>query len=257
MIDEAALDASQDPSWQIRDISGLLTESQRQSLEEDADALAAQYGCCVYVLTVDTMNGMARRDFAKQYYQSNDLGSGDWKNGILFLVAMDTREYVTITYGRDPNNPGEYGTGIKAFTDYGIAKLENNVVPKLSDGDYYEAFRTYVDTCGKYLKLESEGNPFDRDSDRSILIPLLITILVPLAIALVVCLIFRAQMKTAVSATQANDYIPSDGFRLTNQQDHYTHTTVTRRTIERDHDSGGGGSSVDSGGFGGSSGGHF
>ena len=63
-------------------------------------------------------------------------------------------------------------------------------------------------------------------------------------------------MKTAIKATQADNYIPQDGFNLTHQIDQYTHTTETRRTIERSNSSGGG-SSVDSGGFGGSSGGHF
>ena len=242
----------------IRDYAGLLTDDQVQTLESKAESISSQYGCNVYVLTVDSIGDMNRRDYAKQYYLENNLGYGDWRNGILFLVAMESRDYVTVTYGRNPDNSTDYGTGIYAFSDYGVSQMEDKVVPYLSSGDYNKAFTTYVDTCGSYLKQYVEtGEPYDvGKSGGSIVLKLLITILVPLLIAFIVCMIFRAQMKTAVAATQADSYIPSDGFNLTRQIDQYTHTTQTRRTIERDHSSGGG-SSVDSSGFGGSSGGKF
>ena len=247
-----------DSSLLVRDYAGLLSDSELNDLEQKAEELEEAYQCCTYVLTVDSLNGTERRNFAKQYYLDNDLGCGTWKNGILFLVAMESREYVTITYGRDPNNLTEYGIGINAFSDYGIEKLEDKVVPELSDGDYYDAFEVYLSTCENYLKQYTEtGEPFDIGNEpRSILVPLLITIFVPLLIAFLICVVFWSQMKTAIKATQADNYIPQDGFNLTHQIDQYTHTTETRRTIERSNSSGGG-SSVDSGGFGGSSGGHF
>ena len=130
---------------------------------------------------------------------------------------MESREYVTITYGRDPDNLTDYGIGIYAFSDYGIEKLEDKVVPELSDEAYYDAFDTYLSTCESYLKQYTEtGEPFDvGNAPRSIFIPLLITIFVPILIAFLVCMIFLSQMKTAIKATQADDYIPRDGFSLT------------------------------------------
>ena len=242
----------------ILDYAGLLSDSEWKELEQKAEAIEQNYQCATYVLTVDSLDGVERRDYAKQFYTANNLGSGDWRNGILFLVAMETREYVTVTYGRNPDNLSEYGTGINAFSDYGISQLENKIVPDLSDGEYYDAFQSYLSICDDYLaKYTQTGEAFDvGDAPKSKLVPALITILVPLLIAFVVCFIFLSQMHTAKAATQADDYIPKDGFNLTHQVDQYTHTTETRRTIERDHSSGGG-SSVDSGGFGGSSGGHF
>ena len=255
---ESAAEAAMEQGTLIRDYAGLLSDSERDRLEQKAKELEETYQCCTYVLTVDSLNGAERRNFAKQYYTDHDLGCGAWRNGILFLVAMESREYVTITYGRDPENLTDYGIGIYAFSDYGIEKLEDKVVPELSDEAYYDAFDTYLSTCESYLKQYTEtGEPFDvGNAPRSIFIPLLITIFVPILIAFLVCMIFRSQMKTAIKATQADNYIPRDGFNLTHQIDQYTHTTQTRRTIERSNSSGGG-SSVDSGGFGGSSGGHF
>ena len=40
-----------------------------------------------------------QRDYAKNYYISNGLGYGDEQSGILFLLAVGSRKYVTITYG--------------------------------------------------------------------------------------------------------------------------------------------------------------
>lgn len=75
-----------------------------------------------------------------------------------------------------------------------------------------------------------------------------------LLIALIVCLIFKAQMKTAKKAAGAENYLVDGSFQLTNARDDYVHTTRTSHKIERNNS---GGSSRDSDGFGGSSGGKF
>lgn len=241
----------------IMDSAGLLSDEQRLVLENQAQYLSETYGCGVYALTVDTMYGAERRQFAEDFYIENDLGVGDYRNGILFLVCMDTRDYVTVTYGRNPSNTTQYGSGILAFTDAGIAQMEEDVVPQLSDGDYDEAFEIYLDTCEEYLTYYAEHGEGKVPADSGdILMRLAIVILVPLLIALIVCLILRSQMKTAKAATGAGDYIPQESFALTAKRDRFIHTTRHREKIERSSGSGSG-SSVSSSGFGGSRGGKF
>ena len=243
-------------SQYILDEAALLSEGQVLLLEGQAQTLADRYGCGVYVLTVPTMNGMEVREFAQDYYLSHQLGVGEYSNGILFLVCMDTRDYITITYGRNPDKITEYGIGILAFTDTGIAQLEDKVVGHLSDGNYNKAFSVYLDVCEEYLSYYDEnGQGMEAVSAKSFLIKLAIVICAPLLVALVVCMIFRSQMKTARIAKQAANYIPQDSFNLTERLDQYTHTSRTRRKIETNKSSGG--SSVNSAGFGGSRGGKF
>ncbi len=242
----------------IRDKDGLLTASQRQELEAKAQAIAAQYGCSLYVLTVDSLNGQGRRSYAEQYYTDNNLGYGSWRDGVLFLVAMGSREYVTVTWSHDPNDWLNYGTAIKAFTDYGISEMEDQIVPRLSDGDYYGAFDRYLSIGESYLKAYASGKPFDVGSKKNTGLRWLIAIVAPILIALFVYLKMRSDMKPIKPATDANNYIPEDGLNLYGQSDQFTHTTVVRRRIERESSGGhSGGSSVSSSGFGGSSGGHF
>lgn len=237
----------------ILDHAGLLDETEQQILEEEAQSYAEQYGCGVYVLTVDSMEGMERRLFAEQFYKDYGLGVGPEQSGILFMVSMAEREYITITYGY----------GIQAFTDYGIEMIEEQVLYFLSDDEWFDAFSIFVSECGDYLEfMETEGVAIDVDTDPELqaagmMINLAIVVLVPMIIALIVCLVFYFQMKTERKATQANDYIPRDGFHLTYEKDQFLYRTETRRVIPKNNNSGGGGSTISAGGFGGSSGGKF
>ena len=80
---------------------------------------------------------------------------------------------------------------------------------------------------------------------------------IPSLIAAIVCSILYAQMKTAKRKTEADDYIGA-GLKLRVQRDHYTHTDrVEVYDPPHEESSSSGGSSVDSDGFGGSSGGSF
>ena len=187
-----------------------------------------------------------QRDYAKNYYISNGLGYGDEQSGILFLLAVGSRKYVTITYGE----------GVTAFTDYRIEQQEDEIVPQLSDEEWADAAYTYIDMCDDALDYYADhGEPIDVDNDIG-LEDLLIAMIFPLGISAFICLILYHQMKTARKKTEADEYMP--GFTLRVKRDRYTHTTRERTYDPPQKESNSsGGSSVDSDGFGGSSGGSF
>ena len=164
----------------------------------------------------------------------------------LFLLAVGSRKYVTITYGE----------GVTAFTDYRIEQQEDEIVPELSDEEWADAAYTYIDMCDYALDYYTDyGEPIDVDNDIG-LEDLLIAMIFPLGISAFICLILYHQMKTARQKTEADEYMP--GFTLRVKRDRYTHTTRERTydpPQKESHSSGG--SSVDSDGFGGSSGGSF
>ena len=149
--------------------------------------------------------------------------------------------------------------GVTAFTDYRIEQIEDAVVPYLSDDDWAEAASEYLSMCADTLDFYAEhGEPLDVDNDTSGWpILLLIVIGVPMIIAGIVCGVLYSQMKTARLKTEANDYIGA-GLKLRVQVDNYTHTDrVQVYDPPHEESSSSGGSSVDSDGFGGSSGGSF
>lgn len=230
----------------VRDEMGLFDADTYNELEQSAEAASSGHDCDVYFLVVNDIGDANQRDFAKNYYVNNGLGSGEDKSGILFLLAVGSRKYVTITYGG----------GVTAFTDYRIEQMEDDIVPKLSDGDWAGAARTYIEMADYTLDYYAEhGEPIDVDNDLGAE-GLLFVIGIPAAIAAGVCLVFYHQMKTAREKTEADDYMP--GLKLRVKRDVYTHTTQTRvYDPPKEEKSSGGGSSTDSDGFGGSSGGSF
>jgi len=195
----------------VRDEMGLFDADTYNELEQSAEAASSGHDCDVYFLVVNDIGDANQRDFAKNYYVNNGLGSGEGKSGILFLLAVGSRKYVTITYGG----------GVTAFTDYRIEQMEDDIVPKLSDGDWAGAARTYIEMADYTLDYYAEhGEPIDVDNG------LLFVIGIPAAIAAGVCLVFYHQMKTAKEKTEADDYMP--GLKLRVKRDVYTHTTQTR-----------------------------
>ena len=161
---------------------------------------------------------------------------------------------------RDVSSITDYnGNLVLNFTDYRIEQIEDTVVPYLSDDDWAEAASEYLSMCADTLDFYAEhGEPLDVDNDTSGWpILLLIVIGVPMIIAGIVCGVLYSQMKTARLKTEANDYIGA-GLKLRVQVDNYTHTDrVQVYDPPHEESSSSGGSSVDSDGFGGSSGGSF
>ncbi len=232
----------------VRDECGVFDADTLAQLEQKAESASEGHDVDVYLLMVDDIGDTDQRDYAKNYYITNGLGYGDEKSGILFMVAVGSRKYVTITYGG----------GVTAFTDYRIQEQENDIVSHLSDNDWKGAAETYLDMCDHALNYYAKhGEPIDEDNDIG-WDSLAIAMLFPLGISAVICFILYGQMKTAKKKTQANDYMP--GFELRVKRDCYTHTTRERTydpPKKESSSSSGGGSSTDSSGFGGSSGGSF
>ena len=94
----------------VRDECGVFDADTLADLEEQAESASDGHDVDVYFLVVDDIGDADQRDYAKNYYISNGLGYGDEQSGILFLLAVGSRKYVTITYGE----------GVTAFTDYRI-----------------------------------------------------------------------------------------------------------------------------------------
>lgn len=240
----------------VQDYYGLFSESEWDSLETRAADLSAVCNCGVYLLTVDDIDGMNVRDYAKAYYRQYGVGLGASKSGILFLIAVDSRDYVTITYG----------DATTIFTDYQIERLEDAIVDEISEDRWVDGATAYLDCAEEAIAFYVEnGEPLDsHNAPRNIPLMVIVAIVAGLVIAGLIAGgltygPYRA-MRTAREATEAFDYVDDDRpLQLTSERDSYRTTTVVAVPLHKNDDDGpgGGGSFIDSGGFGGSSGGKF
>ena len=238
----------------VADAVGILTYEEWEVLNKRAEEISEKQQCDVAIVIIDEMSDDdGAYDWAKYVYEEYNFGYGSSKSGLLFFLSMAERDYALIAYG--------YGN--TAFTDHGKdVLLDDYILPLLGNDNYYQAFGVYLNKADEYLTKARAGSPFDLDTDPkyqeekargNLPIKLAATILVPLLIALLFCQNWKRQMKTAVIAREADNYIPAGGFVLTGQEDQFLYRTETRTKIEKSSSSSGG-TTTDSDGYSGRSG---
>lgn len=242
----------------VIDEAGLLTSDQEAALETEIAAIAGDFSFDVVILFKNSIGNQASKYYAADYYDQGGYGYGQGKDGILFLLSMAQRDYFILTTG----------SGIQAFTDYGLDQIEADVAPYLSDGEYATAMERFLRHVYRYLEQARMDEPYDVNTPVELRTPLErvngifpILLIVAVVLSLIVAFSLKAQMKTVRRKLGASSYVRDGSFALTRSQDIYLYTTTQRRKIETDSGShGGGGSSTFSGSSGtshGGSGGKF
>lgn len=233
----------------VVDNAGLLSPQEEIALEDKALSLGTEYGMDIVILTADRLDGKRPQNYADDYYDEH--GYGD--SGILFLLAMEEREWYISTCG----------DAIYALTDYGIQELGDTVVPYLSNGEYSKAFTVFLDTLPYYLDSYQDGAPVDGyadysgdyyHGDRETVVHyeqkrspnFLLSLVLGIAAAAVTVLIMRASMNTKRMQHSACDYMKPGSFHLRTHQDIFLYSNVSKVRRQQNNNSGhgGGGSSV-------------
>lgn len=246
----------------VKDEYGLLSSSEKTTLEAAAKKVSEEYQVGVYVRVMNSYSGYSSIEkYAEAVYKDEQLGitNGTSRECVMLILTMDDRSYDILAHGNTAN---------AAFTDYGKQELASDVVSYLKQKDYYSGFKTFISECSDYLKAEASGSPVDvpgydpaaEAAQHQAMIQNIrygVTFAGAPLIALIVCLIIKAKNKTAGIKLEASGYVPKDGIHLTGMQDIFLYRTEQVVHINRDHGGhGGGGTSINSGGFSHSSG-HF
>ncbi|HAM15327.1 MAG TPA: hypothetical protein DCP91_05625 [Eggerthellaceae bacterium] len=238
----------------VFDDQGVLSSSDFSALEAKGAEYAAQYNMGVYLLVVDKMNGLdnptsaQRTNFATSFYRANDLGLGSGKDGIMLVLAVKSRDYVTIAYGQ-----GSY-----SFSDEGIAAMEEAVKDELSSDDWVDGAEAYYGKIGEQLEYYSvKGEPWTEPDPLSAILKILAIFGIPAGAAFSKVNGEKSAMKTAREQTGATNYLDAGSFELTHSDDQFVDTSlvVTPKPKEEESSSGGGG--FGGGGWGGGGGGGF
>ena len=249
----SALGAAQLPH--VTDEAGLLSSSELDELERQAQAIEEAYGFGVYVVTVDdycAISSTSVFDAATRVYREYDLGVGEGRDGLLLMLSMYERDYTLITYG----DYGHY-----AFNDEGRAAMTEFFLDDFADDSWCAGFADYLSWSEEYLRAAATGKPYDASSapvDRgdalAIIGAYLAAILVlPLVIAFVAVRVMDRKMQSVASATHAFEYV-IEPLRLTGQRDQFSHVTEVAVPIVRVEPGRGGPSTFHGGGFSGTSG---
>lgn len=231
----------------VADHAHLLSDSEYDQILKRADELSAKHGLDVIVATTNDSKGMVLGYYAADLVDYNDFKT----DNIILVVAMDQRKYVCVTTGY----------GIYAFTDYTLEEIYDAMESDMIDGNYFDAFMTYLNVSDRVLKQAKNGapydtnNPLDTRSLKEILLLRAALSLIPgVIIGWVIAYGQKRRMKSTVPQRSAENYLTHMDLRRS--RDIYLYTTTSRvRAQSNNGGSGGGGSSTFSGSSGRSHGG--
>lgn len=257
----------------VLDNAGILTESQRSSLETRAAEFSEAHGCKLYIVTVKDHSEYNPDvdEAANGIFTFYDLGYGEGKDGVLLLLSMNERDYSFVGHG----DKGETICGYESSW-----LVEDEFLDNFRRDDWYGGFSDYLEACDRQLTKLEKGEDITEGADiivgpngqeyHSYNAPgeptrmptgakLGIGIGAPCLIALAICSTFKAQMKTAKEKTTAEEYVVPGSAALRIRDDRFINRTETRVPIQTHSSSGRGGSSGGSsfhsgGGFSGRSG---
>lgn len=215
--------SAQSPS--VCDYADILTTSQESKLQQTIDELSQEYSFQAVIVTVDSLGEKSPRSFAEDFYLQGGFGIGETKDGILLLLAMNTRDWYIATHGQTRD----------VVTDSDIDDIADSIVPYLSEGDYYNAFDSFLSLVeDEYQQEQTQWIP-----------NLLLALAIGAAIAGVVLFFMRRSMNTARQQNGAGSYMKDNSFDLYECRDLYLYSRTTKVRKSQNNSSGsrGGGSS--------------
>jgi uncharacterized protein len=219
----------------IYDDARLLTEEEAAQLEMLANEQSLERNTAFVIITLNGTEGKTITQYMEDFYDERALGY-DQPHGNTALLIMDMKE-------RDV-----YLAGFKRAEQYldsgRLEMIRNKITPKLSEGEYYWAFSSFINTAHDYMGYEPGVNP------ENILFKWWFQLAASIILAgvLVALMAFRTGGKVTVNA---NTYINKKQSAVINEHDQYIRKTVTRVKKPSNPSGGGGG-----GGGGRTGGGH-
>ncbi len=131
----------------VNDLAGLLSEHERQQLEERLAQLEQATGAQMAVLTLPSLEGENLEEYSYRVASTWQLGQKHKDNGVLFLIARDDRKMRL-----------EVGYGLEAvLPDLTCRRILDNLVrPRFRAGDFDGGTSAGVDAVAKLIEGEAQ-----------------------------------------------------------------------------------------------------
>ena len=206
------------------DSAGCITEDERTALDEKLKTISEDQKCEVIIYTTDDFHGKTATEYADDYFDLNNYGYGDGKDGILLLINTDTRDWAISTHGY----------GITAFTDAGQEYIIDQIKPYLSEDDFASAFDKFADQCDSFLTQAATGEPYDSSNLPSeprslhLIIDIIAGIIIGFIIAFIVTGMDKAALKTVRREAAARNYMRKGSLKLSARDEHFLYRHVDR-----------------------------
>ena len=235
----------------IYDNGELLTSEEAESLETTALELGEKHNTDIYILTDEDSDGKSRKKYMEDFADEKEV-----TNATILFVNME------------PGNRGvelqNYGNNEDMITDSRIEYILGEVTPYLSEGDFYQAFQTFLREADYYLDTDPKEDTSihapnddytssdkyyeDENSVDSPATEILIQLIISLIIGGIAVGIMAYHSGGRVTVNERT-YLDASHSKVLARRDDYIRTTTTKRRkpVNNNHSTSGG-SGVSSGG---------
>lgn len=241
---------SVDETEKVYDFAELLTEYEEEQIYNKINEYINNYDMDLVVVTINDNPRYSAQKYADDFYDYNSFGKNEYRDGILFLIDMDTREFYISTTGE----------AIRMYDDNRIEGLLDYVESYIKNGNYYEAIISFVEKVGNYadsgIPSSNKNSYIGENGDIYYIkkINYFIAIFISAIITFIVTIILVNKNKMIKKATNASLYVNNSGINITERQDNFLTTHTTSITLSSSS-GGSGGSSTHSSSSGSSHGG--
>lgn len=206
----------------VYDYADLLTDAEKERLEELAASLGAEYDIDFIILTTNDTEGKDIEDYLGDFYDEK-----------YNLEAVDAAMLTLDMEHRDVYVAGFY-KGKKYIDNKRAGLIREKITPDLSAGNYYHAFSTYIETAHEYMGVMPGVNP------ESIFLKWWFHIIISVVVAGASVGLMAYNSGGRVTVNSAT-YLNQGTSRVLNRSDNFIRQTVTKRRKPQNNNSGGGG----------------
>jgi len=156
------------PTGHVNDFAGVLSATEKQSLEETLVAYKESSKNEIAVVLIRTLDGDTVEDVAVRTFKEWKIGDKEKDNGVLFLAAIEDRKMrIEVGYGAEPFlTDGEAGQ-----------ILRDSVTPAFREGKYGVGVRSAVAAIEKELSQPAQEPGESVPASKSFPIPLSVLVL--------------------------------------------------------------------------------
>jgi len=135
------------PTGFVNDFAGVFSTEQKNSIENKLSNLEKETSVEISVVTVKSLGDEVVETYAVKLFEEWGIGKVKVDNGLLILVALDSREArIEVGYGLEP-----------IVTDSASSVVMRNVmIPAFKGGDYFAGVNGAIDTLIGLIKGDSE-----------------------------------------------------------------------------------------------------
>ena len=210
----------------VVDEADILTVDEEKALDAKLAAVEQSHKVRILVGTMKDTGGATLGKVANNVVDQIPGESGT----IVLLLSMKERDWYISTDNK---------MRLRITDGKGVEYLSGEFLPDLKEGKYAAAFTTFAATTDEMLTYyEKEGEPYD-PANAFNLMAFGIALACALILGGIIYYMLCEYESNVRSAAEADAYLNHDSFRLTQDEDNFLYTTVTRRAKEKKESSSG------------------